>query len=182
MEIHVRPATERDLDAIERLYTDLNEYLEVHENHPKWRKGSYPLRCHAEEGLADGTLYVAEKDGEIAGTVIYLREQGEPYKTVQWQLPFDVPVVVLHILAVHPAHQGAGVGKALMDHAEIVARQRGAQAVRLDTYVDNLPVSKLYEKCGYSLCGLVDLGVEEIYGLKWYRAYEKVLKNALEES
>lgn len=175
MDITVRPATGHDLDAVEKLYIDLSDYFETHENYPKWKKGSYPLRCHAEEGLHDKTLYVAEKNGEIVGTVMYLYHQDEPYKTVDWQLPADTPVVVLHILAVHPSHYGTGVGRTLMDYAEIVARERGAQAIRLDTYVDNLPACCLYEKCGYSFRGLVDLGLEKIYGLKWYRAYEKVL-------
>lgn len=175
MDIIVRPATANDLNAVDKLYSDLTDYLETHENYPGWKKGSYPLRCHAEEGLRDKTLYVAEQNSRIVGTVMYLHEQDEPYKTVNWQLPTDAPVVVLHILAVHPSHYGTGVGRALMDYAEVVAHDRGARAIRLDTYVDNLPACRLYEKCGYSCRGLVDLGLEKIYGLKWYRAYEKVL-------
>lgn len=175
MEILVRPASAADLDAIERLYNELNDYLASHINYPGWKKGSYPLRRDAEEGLQSGTLYVAESGGEIAGTVMYLSEQGEPYRTVNWQLPFDAPVVVLHVLAVHPRHQGSGVGRALMDYAEVLGRERSALAVRLDTYKDNLPACRLYEKCGYSYRGLVDLGLEEKYGLKWYRTYEKLL-------
>lgn len=60
-------------------------------------------------------------------------------------------------------------------HGEVIGKQQGARAIRLDTYEDNLPAARLYEKCGFRYMGLVDLGLEELYGLKWYRVFEKVL-------
>lgn len=63
----------------------------------------------------------------------------------------------------------------LRSHAEELGRSRGMQAVRLDTFEENLPAVRLYEKCGFSYRGMVDLGLEEIYGLKWYKVFEKVL-------
>lgn len=47
--------------------------------------------------------------------------------------------------------------------------------IRLDTYEENAPAASLYEKSGYSYRGLVDLGLEEVYGLKWYKVFEKLL-------
>ena len=176
MPILIRKAGASDLDAIARLYDELNDHLAANVNYPGWRKGSYPLRSDAEEGLADGTLYVAEIDGQLAGTVMYLRTQDPAYQTADWQLPFGVPVLTLHILAVHPDHQGRGVGRALMDYAETLARETGALAVRLDTHEGNAPACRLYEKCGYSMRGLVDLGLYEKYGLKWYKTFEKLIK------
>jgi len=38
-----------------------------------------------------------------------------------------------------------------------------------------LPAVRLYEKCGFKYMGMVDLGLEEIYGLKWYKVFERVL-------
>lgn len=177
MDMQIRKATERDMDGIEQLYNALNDYLarpEV-ENGPRWSRGVYPLREHAQEGLDAGELYVATIQGRIAGTVIYLSQQGEEYRQVNWQLPYDAPAVVIHILAVHPDYLGCGVGTALLDYAAVVGRDRGAQAVRLDTYEENHSAARLYEKCGFSYRGLLDLGLEEIYGLKWYRIYEKLL-------
>ena len=176
MSIHIRKATEHDLNSIEQLYDDLNDHLAAHINYPGWRKGSYPLRSDAEEGLVNGTLYVAETEGKIAGTVMYLHTQDPAYQTAHWQLPFDIPVLTLHILAIHPDYQGKGVGRALMDYAETLAKERGALAVRLDTHENNTPACRLYEKCGYSMRGLVDLGLYEKYGLKWYKTYEKLIK------
>ena len=171
----VRPAAYEDLDAVERLYDELNGYVECHVNYPGWKKGVYPLRQDAEEGLRAGALYVAECQGKIAGTVIYLREQGEPYRDVDWQIDFEVPVIVIHILAVHPDYFGKGVGKALLDQAAELGRRQGVRAIRLDTYEENIPAVRLYEKSGFSYRGMVDLGLEEKYGLKWYRTFEKLL-------
>lgn len=135
----------------------------------------YPLREHAQEGICTKSLYVAMYEGKIVGSVIYLLEQGQVYQNVNWQLDFDVPVIVIHILAVHPDYLGCGVGKAVLEYAENFGRRQGARTIRLDTYEKNTPAVRLYEKCNFQECGRVDLGLEPIYGLKWYRAFEKII-------
>ena len=175
MNITVRKACSDDLDIVASLYDDLNDHLATHENYPRWKKGVYPIRKHAEEALASNTLYVAVIDKHIAGTVIYSLEQEKAYETVQWQIPYNMPVITICKLAVHPQFFGCGVGKALLDYADVIGQQQGVKAIRLDTFIDNLPAACLYEKCGFQDMGLVDLGLEEIYGLKWYKVYEKVL-------
>ena len=175
MEISVRRAGDDDLDRVETLYNELNDYLAVHDNGPRWRREVYPLRSHAEEGLASKSLYVAESGGRLAGSVILLQEQGEVYRQVRWQTDFDVPVAVVHILAVHPDFFGQGVGKALLDFAAGWGRRHGKKAIRLDTYEENFPAIRLYEKCGFKRMGRIDLGLEEIYGLKWYYVFEKLI-------
>lgn len=175
MSIIVRRATVNDIEDIERLYDELNDYLAEHENFPRWKKGVYPIRKHAEEALIGGTLYVATIDEKIAGTTVYSCIQDEAYRNIDWQIEVDVPVIIIEKLAVNPKYFGQGVGTALVDHAGVLGKQQGAKAVRLDTYEENLPAAKLYEKCGFKYVGLVDLGLEEIYGLKWYKVFEKVL-------
>ena len=57
---------------------------------------------------------MAEADGKLAGSVIYLREQGEAYNQVKW--PEEIPgdnVYVIHVLAVHPDFFRMGVGTQL---------------------------------------------------------------------
>ena len=51
MGLRIRKATREDLDAVEALYNALNDYLAVHENGPRWSRGVYPLREHAEKAL-----------------------------------------------------------------------------------------------------------------------------------
>lgn len=178
MNILTRAAVPEDLDAVEQIYNDINDYYALpgrYEKGPRWIKGVYPLRSDAEEALSLHTLHVAVIDNRIAGTVICDSAQGECYRTVSWQLPFDVPVLIVHKLAVHPDFLKCGVASALLAHAEDLAKSLRKQAVRLDTYEENHVASALYEKNGYLCRGLVDLGLGELYGLKWYKAYEKLI-------
>ena len=128
---------------------------------PAGKKGY--TRCGSmqrREGIRTKSLYVATYEGKIIGTVIYLSEQGQAYQDVDWQIDFDVPVIVIHILAVHPDYFGCGVGKALLDYAVYFGKKQGKKAIRLDTYEENLPAVRLYEKCGFQERGKVDLGLE----------------------
>ena len=98
----------------------------------RWKRGVYPLRQDAQEGLEAGALHIAELDGQIAGSVILRREQDSAYRQASWQIPFEVPVFVVHTLAVDPAYRHRGVGRALLRHAAEIGREAGLQAIRLD--------------------------------------------------
>ena len=175
MNIKIKKAAEKDIDEIAQLYDALNDYLAKHDNGPRWKKGVYPLREHAECAVAEGTLYEAVMDGRIAGAVVYSREQDDAYREIHWQNGFDVPVIVINKLAVHPDYMRCGVAKALLNYAVELGKAQGMKAIRLDTYEENVSAIKLYEKCGFQYMGRVDLGLEDIYGLKWYKVYEKIV-------
>lgn len=175
MNTFIRKATIHDIDEIECLYDDLNDYLEEHENGPRWKKGVYPVRENAEEALGESTLYVAVIDEKIVGTFVLSRKQDEAYKEVDWQIEYDVPVFVVGVLAVHPNYLGRGVAQSLLNYATVLGKECGIKAIRLDTYEENIPAAKLYEKCGFTYMGLLDLGLEELYGLKWYKVYERLI-------
>ena len=53
-------------------------------------------------------------------------------------------------LAVAPAFQGRGLGRALSLHLHAVARERGASSVRLKVYTANAGARALYAKLGYA--------------------------------
>ena len=160
MEIRVRRAEAVDLDGIEELYGRAGDAEEGRLDGSRWKRGVYPLRQDAQEGLEAGALYIAELDGQIVGSVILRREQDSAYRQA---------------LAVDPAYRHRGVGRALLRHTAKVGREAGLQAIRLDVYEENRTAIGFYEACGYHCCGRIDLGLEEVYGLKWYYAYEKLL-------
>ena len=174
MEIKVRIAEEADVERVAILYEKPHDYLETHENHPRWKRGIYPTKADAEEGFQKGWLYVAEADGKLAGSVIYLHGQGDVYNQVKWSKEIqDNHVYVIHVLAVHPDYFRMGVGTALLDYACNMGKKNGMEAIRLDVYEKNDSAIRFYESCGFSRRGTIDLGLEELYGLKWYYAYEK---------
>jgi len=70
MKISIELAEIKDIDELERLYNDLNDYLEKNMNYPGWKKGIYPVRQNAVDGVKKNHLYTARYDGKIVGTMI----------------------------------------------------------------------------------------------------------------
>ncbi len=56
-------------------------------------------------------------------------------------------------MAVAASHQRAGVGRALIAHAEAIARAHPAQAIWLDAYDADAGAGLFYAKCGFRECG-----------------------------
>jgi ribosomal protein S18 acetylase RimI-like enzyme len=77
---------------------------------------------------------VAERGGLIVGLVVLDQGQGE---------------IVIDNVAVHPAHQGTGVGRALLEHAEDVARDAELSSVCLYTHERMVENLALYRRIGY---------------------------------
>jgi GNAT superfamily N-acetyltransferase len=83
---------------------------------------------YAEEGLFDGTLWVAEQNARVVGFVAVNEDE------LTW-------------LYVHPAHHRAGVGRRLLAHA-VAAIDGEATAWVL---AGNEPALRLYETAGFRL-------------------------------
>lgn len=175
MDIIIEKGRVDNIDELERLYDDLNDYLESGINYAGWKKGVYPTRVEATNGVEKGDLFVAKIDGKIVGSIILNHEPDDSYYNVKWAFDSDYSdVFVVHTFVVHPKFLKCNVGKTLMDFAEKYSMELKAKAIRLDTYENNIPAIRLYEKCGYNYVDTVDLGLGE-YGLEWFKVYEKML-------
>lgn len=178
MSLTIRPGTPEDLDALERLYGEVCGHMAATVNYCGWKKDVYPARQDAEAGIRDSGLFLAEENGEAAGSFILSPRQEDAYRDGQW--PSDLPegdVLAIYTFTVHPRHRGQGVGRAMLDFAARHASERGVKALRLDVYEKNLPAIRLYESAGFRYAGAVSLGLEDI-GLGWFRLYEKVLDHS----
>lgn len=175
MDIKIRLGTEKDIDSLEQLYDDLNDYLEITTNYPGWKKGVYPIRQNAVDGINEGCLFVATENDEIIGSMI-LRHEPEPaYLTVTWQAILDYSnVLIIYTFVVNPKKRQQGIGKKMLEFAAQYAKCTKIMALRLDVYEKNIPAISLYEKCGYQYIDTISLGLED-YGLNWFRLYEKLL-------
>ncbi|GLQ88472.1 GNAT family N-acetyltransferase [Dyella flagellata] len=67
----------------------------------------------------------------------------------------------LYSIASLPEARGKGVGTALIEAAEVAARQRRCQSLRLEVRVDNESAIRLYERLGYHRAGAVKKGFYE---------------------
>lgn len=91
-------------------------------------------------------LLVAEIDGAVVG-----------YVAIRQAVALASHAHVLEIsgLAVDPAHQGAGVGRRLVEAALADARARGARKVSLRVLASNAGARRLYERCGFVVEGVL---------------------------
>ncbi len=116
---------------------------------PPWRRRHeciegirQDLLKHLEDQPANSYLFVAENaDGERVGFI-----------HMQRTADFFTGRSNCHIsdLAVAPAHEGQGVGKALLAHAEAWAREHHCQMVTLAVFPGNARARGLYEASGYA--------------------------------
>jgi 2-amino-4-hydroxy-6-hydroxymethyldihydropteridine diphosphokinase len=115
----------------------------------------YPNAQVFSEDIAAGQLWVAEQEGAIAAVAAITTDQSPEYADVGWDL--NEPAIVVHRLAVDPAFRGAGVAAALMQQAEVVARERGITVLRVDTNNENPATQRLFPKLGYTFAGEIGL-------------------------
>lgn len=175
MDITIELGNVNNIDELENLYNDLNDYLKENENYPGWIKGIYPVRQNAIDGVKKGNLYVAKHNETIIGSIILSHEPESAYCNVKWGFESDYSdVFVIHTFAVHPKFMKCGVGKALLNFADKQSIKSNVKSIRLDVYEGNIPAIRLYEKCGFKYIDTVDLGLGN-YGLKWFKLYEKLL-------
>ena len=175
MDIIIRLGIDDDINKLEQLYDELNDYLANSTNYPGWKKGIYPTREDAVNGIKDQTLYVASINDKIVGSIILSHKPEPAYSNVTWQKELSYSnVLVIYTFAVHPKYLNQGIGKKLINFAQEHAINNNVEALRLDVYEGNLPAIKLYEKSGFKYIDTVDLGLGN-YGLKWFRVYEKLI-------
>lgn len=175
MEISIEKGVLQDIDELEQLYDSLNDSLAEGINYPGWKKGVYPIREDAIDGIESNCLYVARYDGRIVGSIILNHEPENGYQKAVWGIDEDYDnIFVIHTLAVHPGYMHMGIGKALMDYSYELGKEMNMKSIRLDVYHKNMPAISLYERNGFQYIDTVDLGLGD-YGLDWFCLYEKLL-------
>ena len=125
----LRPATDADVTAI----TDLVDaaygpYVE--------RIGMRPGPMDEDYGevIGERQVTVAESEGALVGVLVWgTTEDG----------------FLIDNVAVHPAHRGKGVGRALLELAEAEARRAGFDSIYLFTHEGMVESRALYERIGY---------------------------------
>ncbi|HWD16473.1 MAG TPA: GNAT family N-acetyltransferase [Casimicrobiaceae bacterium] len=63
----------------------------------------------------------------------------------------DDATTKLDKLYVLPAHHGAGVGRALIEHVAALAREQGSSSLTLNVNRNNAGAIRAYERCGFAI-------------------------------
>ncbi len=144
----IRSARPEDADAIRRLVRDAYGHYVAGIGKPPG-----PMLEDYDRRIADGQTWVLEEDGRLAGMLVLEDAEGG--------------VLLLDNVAVAPAAQGNGYGRALVAFAEEEARRRGHGVVRLYTNVLMAENLAFYGRLGFRETGRVsEKGYERVYMAK----------------
>ena len=149
-DLELRPADAEDVRGVRRLVRDAyGLYVQRIGREPA------PMTADYEALVAAREVTVAVEDGTIVG-VLVLREQPGS--------------LLVENVAVAPAAQGRGIGRALLAHAEIHARALGLRRITLYTNAKMTENLSFYPSLGYvEVDRRVEHGFERVF-------FEKALR------
>lgn len=143
--MEIRKAKAEDLDTVMDIYGRARQFMRNHGNGDQWGD-SYPYREMVEEDL--GHMYLCVDRGQVGCVFYFAVEQDGDYDTIDGAWLDERPYGVVHRLA------SAGTVKGTAEFALNWAFARTGN-IRIDTYKTNIPMQRLLEKCGFSLCGTI---------------------------
>ncbi|GAB2669732.1 GNAT family N-acetyltransferase [Nocardia goodfellowii] len=151
MNIVIRPAHFGDLAAICRLRLQRTAWLTARGS-DQWsvagRGKPIETFAHAvERSLAAGETWIADVDGETAGTIT-VDHHADPNLWSPWELD---DAVIVHYMIVDLRFAGHGIGRHLLEHAGWLAFQQDRNWVRLDAWTTNAELHDYYRRSGFHL-------------------------------
>ncbi|SDM87545.1 GNAT family N-acetyltransferase [Sediminibacillus halophilus] len=141
----IRKAEKKDLERIMEIVKASVEVMNRQGNY-QWDH-TYPLPSHYQGDIVAGDLYVAEQDGRIVGAACLSEKEHDEYPSVDWRSP--AKALTVKRVAVDPQYRGLGIATGLYQHAEKVAKQKGLDYIKTDTFSKNASARHLFEANGY---------------------------------
>ena len=150
-----------DYASVLAFYDDVTERTPEIELYARWQKEKHPTAEGIKAYIQEGSLYLYKEQDAIVGAMTVTMYQGEDYHAIEWsRKEADNEVAVIHILAVSPDKQGAGIGSGMIREAILLAKKKGMKAIRLDALASNTPAHKIYERLGFEYRGKQHLYAE----------------------
>jgi GNAT superfamily N-acetyltransferase len=147
-EISVDIATTADARAMVALQNAAGEELTRLHGKGVWSwKASEGGLCHALGRPKFFRALVAHAGAEMVGTLHLATKK--PWAIDAKYFTNVAKPLYLAGMAMRPGWQGIGVGRILLNEAEIAARAWPADAIRLDAFDGQMGAGEFYAKCGY---------------------------------
>ncbi|MDN5553760.1 GNAT family N-acetyltransferase [Prevotella sp.] len=154
-------ATINDFESVIKFYDDVTQRTPEMDTYARWKKGQHPTEEGIKAYIQEGSMYLYKNNGSIVGAMAVTMFQGEEYHAIEWsQQVKDNEAAVIHILAVSPDYQGAGLGTEMIRKAISISIDSGMKSVRLDALASNTPAHKIYERIGFEYRGKQHLYAE----------------------
>ena len=143
----IRLARDDEAEAVRRLVLDAYGHYVARIGKPPG-----PMLDDYAQRIAQRQVSVIEEDGRLLG-ILVLEEESD--------------AILLDNIAILPAAQGRGLGRALIAHAEAETRRRGHGLLRLYTHVLMTENIRLYGRLGFRETGRgEEKGFERVYMAK----------------
>lgn len=140
----IRAATEKEFEAIKK--QRLSSYKPysgiISPEHWEFLRGTLSTKSDQKPGVK---IFVAEIDGEIAGSVVLFPSAVNAY---DWH-PEITEYPEIRMLAVDPKHRNQGIGKALVNQCIKTSKDSNYQFIGIHTGSFMEEAIKLYEGMGF---------------------------------
>ena len=165
----IRKALVQDIPRIKKITEACAQHM-IDQGIYQWNK-NYPSLEVLTKDVKANNVYVYLVEQKIVGTVMFSMEMDDFYREIDW-LTQDAKQLYVHRLAVHPAYQGQGIARGLMDFGEALAKEKECLSVRLDTFSKNPRNNRFYQARQYQQVGQVFFSQKSEHP---FYCYEKLL-------
>jgi GNAT superfamily N-acetyltransferase len=139
------------------------------EGSDQWQDG-YPNLEVVKNDIENNYGYVLTDAKIIIGYCAIIINDEPEYLNIEGKWLTDFDFFVVHRIAISESHIGKGLSKTIIENIEDLARNINIHSVKVDTNFDNIAMMKIFDKCGFTFCGIVHFRGSP------RRAYEKVLE------
>lgn len=155
MKFSFQKAKEQDQIRIFELYQSV-----IQSTFTTWDE-NYPSKALILEDIRNENLYILIDKDEIVAVGYLGKNENEDDN---WAIHLNNPFGVARI-CVNPSYQGRGIGSYFMQKLIDEAKHRGADGMHFHVCTKNIAAMKMYEKVGFSNCGLG----KSNYGFDFYK-------------
>ena len=134
----------------------------------QWQDG-YPNPEVIKNDVEKGYGYVLTDDETIIGYCAILINDEPEYLKIEGNWLTNTDFVVFHRVAIAKKYLGRNLSKTIIDFIEDFARKNNIKSLKADTNHDNFAMMKIFEKSGFTFCGIVHFRGSP------RRAYEKAV-------
>lgn len=168
MDYHFRPAKYSEASQIWQILKDAIKRRKK-DGSNQWQDG-YPNMEVVKSDIENKIGFVLTQNDTIIGYTAVIINDEPDYINIEGKWLSDQDFVVYHRVAVSEEFLAKGMAKKMIKLIEKYALSKNIYSLKADTNHDNIPMMKIFEKLGYSFCGIVYIRKSP------RRAYEKVLK------
>ena len=134
----------------------------------QWQDG-YPNLEVINKDIENGIGYVLTQGQNTIGYCAILINDEPEYQKIEGKWLTNVDFVAFHRVAIAEKYLGKNLSKKIIEFIEDFARKNNIASLKADTNHDNFAMMKIFEKSGFTFCGIVHFRGSP------RRAYEKVL-------